>query len=63
MKFKCSHCRGKLGLGVRFRRLWMGSWWQHLRFCSKRCEESYETEVRSKNRQLRWHSLLGSTAQ
>jgi hypothetical protein len=43
---KCAQCNGKLGLGVRFRNLWNGRWWVHLRFCSSYCEKLYELEQR-----------------
>jgi hypothetical protein len=39
---RCAQCHGKLGLGVRFRNLWDGRWWVHLRFCSAHCEGNYE---------------------
>jgi hypothetical protein len=37
-KKRCHQCSGELGLGVRFRRLWEGGGWKHLRFCSAYCE-------------------------
>jgi hypothetical protein len=43
MKMKrCAQCHGRLGLGVRFRNIWNGHWWVHLRFCSTQCERLYE---------------------
>jgi|tagenome__1003787_1003787.scaffolds.fasta_scaffold20871036_2 hypothetical protein len=50
---RCAHCQGKLGLGVRFRNLWNGSWWHHLRFCSRRCEDSFSIAPR---RTPQWHA-------
>ena len=50
---RCAHCQGKLGLGVRFRNLWNGSWWHHLRFCSRRCEDSFSISPR---RTPPWHA-------
>jgi hypothetical protein len=38
---RCAHCHSKLGLGVRFRNIWNGHWWVHVRFCSARCEAIY----------------------
>ena len=46
-KHCCAECGGKLGLGVRFRNLWDGFSWSHLRFCSARCEEQNEIVRRS----------------
>jgi hypothetical protein len=40
----CAICRGKLGLGTRFRNIWNGHWWVHVRFCSVRCEGIYEVK-------------------
>jgi hypothetical protein len=48
---RCAVCGGRLGLGVRFRNLWNGRWWVHLRFCSTRCENSYELEHRQRTQQ------------
>lgn len=56
----CSQCGSRLGLGLRFRNLWNGFGWLHLRFCSALCEEDYELERRNLNRQERWFSYLGS---
>jgi hypothetical protein len=38
---RCVQCHSKLGLGVRFRNIWTGHWWIHVRFCSARCEAIY----------------------
>jgi hypothetical protein len=43
---RCAFCGGRLGLGVRFRNRWNGTWWQHLRFCSAFCEANDELERR-----------------
>jgi hypothetical protein len=51
---RCAQCGGHLGLGVKFRNLWNGAWWVHLRFCSALCEESYELERRIENERRRW---------
>jgi hypothetical protein len=40
----CALCHGKLGLGARFRNIWNGCWWVHVRFCSVRCERIYEVK-------------------
>ena len=42
----CAQCSGKLGLGTRFRNLWDGRWWVHLRFCSVHCEALHELRRR-----------------
>ena len=55
-KHCCAECGGKLGLGVRFRNLWDGFSWSHLRFCSARCEEQNEIVRRRSNREDRWYS-------
>jgi hypothetical protein len=39
---RCVLCHGRLGLGARFRNIWNGRWWVHVRFCSVRCEGIYE---------------------
>src|SRR5262249_56393583 len=41
---RCAQCHGKLGLGVRFRNVWNGRWWVHVRYCSTRCEALHEPE-------------------
>jgi hypothetical protein len=41
---RCAQCHRKLGLGVRSRNFWDGSWWVHTRFCSAHCELVYEQE-------------------
>ena len=56
-KDSCAECGGKLGLGVRFRNLWNGTSWFHLRFCSTRCEQRNEYVRRTANREERWYSL------
>ena len=56
-KLRCNECGGKLGLGIRFRNLWDGFRWFHLRFCSARCEKQNECSRRNVNREARWYSL------
>jgi hypothetical protein len=41
---ECAKCYGKLGLGVRYRNVWNGRWWVHLRYCSVHCEALHELE-------------------
>ena len=41
---RCAECHGKLGLGVRFRNVWNGRWWVHVRYCSAHCEALHELE-------------------
>ena len=54
---RCVLCRGKLGLGTRFRNIWNGRWWVHVRFCSVRCEGIYEVKRNDAAKQ-RWHAFL-----
>ena len=54
---RCAQCHEKLGLGVRFRNLWNGRWWVHLRFCSAACEEQYQLERYNSNTHS-WRTLL-----
>jgi hypothetical protein len=54
---RCALCRGKLGLGTRFRNIWNGRWWVHIRFCSVRCEAIYEVRRNDAAKQ-RWHDSL-----
>src|SRR5215472_8783366 len=54
---RCAWCHGRLGLGVRSRNLWNGSWWIHVRFCSTHCEALYELERYDVNAR-RWRTLL-----
>ena len=55
---RCAQCHGKLGLGVRFRNLWNGRWWVHLRFCSSYCETLYDLVCRDQVARSRWHNFL-----
>jgi len=54
---RCAQCHRKLGLGVRFRNIWNGHWWVHVRFCSVRCEAIYEVK-RNDAAKRRWHAFL-----
>jgi hypothetical protein len=54
----CAQCHGKLGLGVRFRNVWNGYWWVHLRFCSTQCEGLYEWYQSEASARDRWYSFL-----
>src|SRR5262249_26891281 len=36
----------KAGIGTRFRNIWNGRWWVHVRFCSVRCEGIYEGQAK-----------------
>jgi hypothetical protein len=53
----CAVCHRKLGLGTRFRNIWNGRWWVHVRFCSVRCEGIYEIK-RNDAAKRRWHAFL-----
>jgi hypothetical protein len=44
-------------LGARFRNIWNGRWWVHVRFCSVRCEGIYEVR-RNEAAKHRWHTFL-----
>ena len=54
---RCAQCHRKLGLGVRFRNIWNGHWWIHVRFCSVRCGAIYEIK-RNDAIKHRWHAFL-----
>src|SRR5262249_47326448 len=54
---RCALCHGKLGLGARFRNIWNGRWWAHVRFCSVRCESIYEVK-RNDVAKHRWYAFL-----
>src|SRR6516164_3015757 len=54
---RCALCHGKLGLSARFRNIWNGRWWVHVRFCSVRCEVIYEV-TRNDAAKHRWHAFL-----
>ena len=55
---RCALCHGRLGLGARFRNIWNGRWWVHVRFCSVRCEGIYEVRRNEAAKQHRWHTFL-----
>src|SRR5262245_1056141 len=50
-------CHGRLGLGTRFRNIWNGRCWVHVRFCSVRCESIYEVKRNDAAKQ-RSHGFL-----
>jgi hypothetical protein len=54
---RCALCHGKLGLGARFRNIWNGTWWVHVRFCSVRCEAIYQ-DTQNNAATHRWHAFL-----
>lgn len=58
MKKKCVICRGPLGLATRFRNLWNGFGWTHVRFCGPTCEQRFEKDKRDAIDKLRWHHYL-----
>ena len=41
---RCAQCHGKLGLGVRSRKVWNGRWWVHVRYCSAHCEALHKLQ-------------------
>jgi hypothetical protein len=55
---RCAQCHGRLGLGVRFRNLWSGHGWVHLRFCSTRCEGIFKQDQEEANAKRRWYTVL-----
>jgi len=57
----CALCHRKLGLGTRFRNVWNGRWWVHVRFCSARCEGIYEVKRNNEAKQ-RWHAFLARSS-
>lgn len=62
MKQRCAVCKKKVGLGVRFRNLWNGFGWTHVRFCGGRCEERFEREKRGTMVRLRWQQYLARSS-
>jgi len=57
---RCALCHGRLGLGARFRNIWNGRWWVHVRFCSARCEGIYRIR-RNEAAKHRWLlAILGA---
>jgi hypothetical protein len=48
----CALCHRKLGLGTRFRNIWNGRWWVHVRFCSVRCEGIYQVKRNEEAKQF-----------
>jgi hypothetical protein len=54
---RCALCHRTLGLGVRFRNIWNGGWWVHVRFCSVRCKAIYEAKRKDAAKD-RWHTFL-----
>jgi hypothetical protein len=55
---RCAQCHGRLGLGVRFRNLWSGHGWVHLRFCSTRCEGIFKQDREEANAKRSWYTVL-----
>ena len=51
---RCALCHGRLGLGTRFRNIWNGRWWVHVRFCSVRCEGIYEVRRNEAAKRVRY---------
>jgi hypothetical protein len=41
---RCALCRKELGLAARFRNIWNGGWWVHIRFCSALCKAIYQAK-------------------
>jgi hypothetical protein len=54
---RCVQCHRRLGLGVRSRNFWNGSWWVHTRFCSAHCVERYNS-----NAKHHWYTFLYRTS-
>jgi len=47
---RCAQCHGRLGLGVRSRKVWSGHWWVHVRYCSAHCETLHSLERDARGR-------------
>jgi hypothetical protein len=58
---RCTQCHGPLGLGVRFRNVWNGRWWVHVRYCSTHCEALHELE-RHNVRAKCWRHIIARTS-
>jgi hypothetical protein len=58
MKHRCAVCKKKVGLGVRFRNLWNGFGWTHVRFCGAKCEKRFEQDKKDAVLRLRWNRYL-----
>jgi hypothetical protein len=41
---RCALCHKELGLAARFRNIWNGGWWVHIRFCSALCKAIYQAK-------------------
>jgi hypothetical protein len=39
---RCAQCQGKLGLGLRSRKVRNGRWGVHVRYCSAHCEALHD---------------------
>jgi hypothetical protein len=55
---RCAQCQGKLGLGVRSRKVRNGRWGVHVRYCSAHCEALHD-DARAK----RWSTRLDTSHQ
>jgi len=60
-KKRCACCNGKLGLSAIFKNRWQGHWWEHLRFCSRKCMDRYEAQVTAVAAQIRWLKFLATS--
>ena len=54
---RCALCHGRLGLGARFRNIWNGHWWVHVRFLFGSLRSHYEVK-RNNAVKHRWHAFL-----
>src|SRR5262249_28889571 len=57
----CAQCHGKLGLGVRFRKVWNGRWWVHVRYCSSHCEAVHKFERHNARANRGGHAFIPRT--
>jgi hypothetical protein len=58
---RCTQCHGKLGLGVRFRKVWNGRWWVHVRYCSAQCEALHKLERSNARANRGQHAFMPCT--
>jgi hypothetical protein len=59
---RCAQCHGKLGLGVRARKVWSGHWWVHVRYCSAHCEALHELERHNARRNRGGHAFIAGNS-
>jgi hypothetical protein len=53
---RCAICHKELGLAARFRNVWNGGSWVHIRFCSVLCKAIYQAKRSDAPRSLAYYS-------